>query len=57
MKSKDEKGNGQGSELQHHNEDRAIIWFFVHLLDLHTGAIYQEEELEVGAGQWRWSNW
>ena len=47
LKSKDEKGNGQGSELLHHNEDRAMVWFFVHSLELYNGAIGQNDKYSI----------
>ena len=40
-------GNGQGSELLHHNEDRPIVWFSEHLLELYTGAIDQDDEYPI----------
>ena len=36
--------NSQGSELLHHNKDRAIVWFTVHSLELYVGAIGEDDE-------------
>ena len=47
MKSRDEMGNSQGSELLHHNEDTAIVWFSVHSLELYTGAIDQNDKYPI----------
>ena len=40
-------GNGQGSELLHHNEDKAIVWFSVHLQELYTRAIDQDDDYHI----------
>ena len=45
-------GNGQGSELLHHNEDRPIVWFSEHLLELYTGAIDQDDEYPITGQGW-----
>ena len=40
-------GNGWGNELLHCNEDRTIVWFSVHSLDLYTGATDQDDEYPI----------
>ena len=45
-------GNGQGSELLHHNEDMDIVWFSVHSLELYTGATDQDDECPIAGQGW-----
>ena len=40
-------GDGQGSELPHHNKDKAIVWISVHWLELYTGAIDLDDEYPI----------